>query len=200
MIWNNHNRDMKDGEHAFLSPSTYSWLNYDDEKLVQTYINKLAASRGTALHALAANLIKMKVMLPNTQNTLNMYVNDSIRFKMEPERKLYYSRFCYGTADAIGIDKKEYVRVFDLKSGKIKASFNQLRIYLALFFLEYPQFKPGTVRGMETRIYQNDEIRIEKPNADDILPIMDRIVRYSKVLERLEEEYDDGFDSYGSGS
>lgn len=190
MIWNNHNRDMKDGEHAFLSPSTYSWLNYSDEKLFQTYINKLASVRGTELHALAKDLIKMRILLPDTKQTLNMYVNDAIRLKMEPEVKLYYSKFCFGTADCIGM-KDGIIRVWDLKTGKIKASFQQLRIYLALFFLEYPEYKPGLVDGMETRIYQGDEIRTENPSVEDILPIMDKIVRYTKILGGLEERYDE---------
>lgn len=191
MRWNNHNREMKDGDHAFLSPSTYSWLNYSDEKLFQTYINKLASARGTAIHALAKDLIKMRILLPDSKQTLNMYVNDAIRLKMEPEVKLYYSKFCFGTADCIGV-KDGVIRVWDLKTGKIKASFQQLKIYLALFFLEYPEYKPGKMEEMEIRIYQSDEIRTEHPETDEIVPIMDRIVRYSKFLDGLEERYNDG--------
>lgn len=199
MMWKDFSRSFKDGDHAFLSPSVYSWYNYTDDKLVTSYINKLAASRGTALHSLACGLIKMKVKLPEVDKTLNLYVNDAIRFKLKPEYKMYYSKFCYGTSDAINYSDG-VLRVSDLKTGKTKVSFLQLRIYAALFFLCYPEIRLEEVERIETRIYQNDEVYYEEHGIDDILPIMDKIKRYSKVLERLEEEYDEGFDSYGSRS
>lgn len=198
MIWNNHSKEIPKGSHAFLSPSTYSWCKYDDDKLVRTYINKLAAARGTAIHELAQKLIGMKVRLPDTEDTLNMYVNDAISAKLEPEKQLYYSKFCYGTADAIGV-KDGKLTIYDLKTGKIPASFVQLEIYSALFFLEYLQFKPESTR-IELRIYQNNEVKVEEPEIDVIVPIMDRIVRFSRALQYLEDEYDEGFDTLWGGT
>lgn len=194
MIWNNHSREIPKGAHAFLSPSGHSWCNYNDDKLVKIYINKLASARGTALHELAQRLIHMKVRLPEKQETLNMYVNDAISAKLEPEKQLFHSKFCFGTADAIGV-KDGKLTIYDLKTGKIPASFVQLEIYAALFFLEYPQFKIDST-DIELRIYQNDEIKMEEPETDEIVPIMDRIVRFSKVLQHLEDEYDDGFEEW----
>lgn len=200
MWWNDHKETRKlFGEHAFLSPSSYSWVNYTDEKLADTYINKLAVSRGTALHTVAADLIKLKIRLPDTEKTLNQYVNDAITLSMVPEQALFYSKFCFGTADTICVEPK-VLRIHDLKTGITKASFMQLRIYAALFFLEYENFyKPGDL-DIELRIYQNDEVRIEQPETDDILPIMDTIIRFSRHLEVMEEQYDDGFDALGSRS
>jgi hypothetical protein len=60
----------------------------------------------------------------------------------------------------------------------------QLEIYAALFCLEYGH-KPGEI-DMELRIYQNDEILIHKPEADDILPIMDHIVHLDKILSKVD--------------
>ena len=60
----------------------------------------------------------------------------------------------------------------------------QLEIYAALFCLEY-KIKPGDIR-MELRIYQNDEILVYEPTAEDILPIMDKIVHVNKMLEKIE--------------
>lgn len=197
MFWKDFSRTFKDGEHSFLSPSIHSWINYNDDKLVTTYLNRLAASRGTALHALACNLIKMKVALPDAEKTLNMYVNDCIRNKMRPEEKLYYSKFCFGTADAINF-KDRTLKVFDLKTGKTKVSFMQLRIYAALFFLCYPEIKLSDVEEVELRLYQNNEIMVEKPEVDDILPIMDKISRYSRILQGLEDEYDEGSTTHWS--
>lgn len=195
MIWKDFSRSFKDGDHSFLSPSAHSWYNYDEDKLIKVYMNKLAASRGTVVHALACNLIKLKVKLPSTKTTLNMYVNDAIKFGLRPEYKLYYSKFCYGTADAIGFEDW-FLRVSDLKTGKTKVSFLQLKIYVALFFLCYPEFELRNMKGIELRIYQNDEVLIENPEIDEILPIMDKITRYTKILQLMEDEYDEGFDSY----
>ena len=41
---------------------------------------------------------------------------------------------------------------------------------------------------MELRVYQNDEIIVYNPTAEDILPIMDKIVHLDKILEKLELE------------
>lgn len=192
MLWNDHSRDMPDGSHSFLSPSLHSWLNYSDEKLVKVYINKLAAQRGTALHDLACRLIKLKKLLPDEKETLNMYVNDAIRLKLEPEKKLYYSKYCFGTADTIGI-VKDVLHIHDYKSGTVKASMSQLEIYTALFFLEYSAYyKPGDL-DIELRIYQNDNVVIEEPSTDKIVPIMDKIVRYSRVLNDLDIQYNEDF-------
>lgn len=199
MYWNDHKREMPEGSHSLLSPSTHSWLNYSDEKMAKCWASKEAVKRGTNLHDLACRLIRMKVKLPEDGKTLSMYVNDAISFGMDPEVKLYYSKYCFGTADAIST-KDNFIRIHDLKTGKLKASMLQLKIYLALFFLEYPEYKPGMVEGMEIRIYQSNDVRIEKPEADEILPIMDKIVHFDKMLTRLEDAYDEQFDSYWGGT
>lgn len=145
MIWKDFSKKFRDGEHAFLGASNHAWYNYDDEKLVRIYINKLAASRGTAMHALACSLIKLKVKLPENGSTLSLYVNDAIKLGLRPEEKLFYSKFAYGTAD--GIDFKDGIlRVSDLKTGKTKVSFLQLMIYAALFFLCYPEIPLKNVK------------------------------------------------------
>ena len=76
MNFNNHSS--LEGKHAFLSASKYSWLNYDEEQLIQAYQNYEAIQRGTDLHDLAKRCIELGVRLPRTKSTLNMYVNDAI--------------------------------------------------------------------------------------------------------------------------
>lgn len=190
MIWKDFSKKFKDGEHAFLGASNHAWYNYDDEKLVRVFVNKLAASRGTALHDLACKLIKMKVRLPKDGSTLSLYVNDAIDLGLRPEEKLFYSNFAYGTADSIDF-KDGALRVSDLKTGKTKVSFLQLKIYAALFLLCYPEIPLKMVKKIELRIYQNKEVLLETPDIDEILPVMDKIKRYSKILEELEENYDE---------
>lgn len=198
MIWKDFSKAFKDGEHAFLGASQHAWYNYDDEKLIKVFISRLAASRGTALHKLACELIQMKVDLPPNGSTLSLYVNDAIRFGLRPEEKLWYSKFAYGTADAIDF-KDGILRVSDLKTGKMKVSFLQLKIYASLFLLCYPEIPLKMVKKIELRIYQNKDVLMETPGIDDILPVMDKIERYSRILEELEINYD-RIDSYWSGS
>lgn len=69
-----------EGQHAFLSASGYHWINYSEEKIADAYAKYRAAQRGTALHAFAAQCIKLGQRLPKSQKTLNMYVNDAIGY------------------------------------------------------------------------------------------------------------------------
>lgn len=186
MKWNDHSRDIPEGAHAFLGASKYSWLNYTEEKLIESYNNFLAKERGVKLHALACQLIKLKQKLPSSRKTLNMYVNDSIGYDMTPEQGLYYSSNCFGTADAIGF-RRNILRVHDLKTGITPASMHQLEIYAALFCLEY-NITPGLLSDCELRIYQNDSVIVEHAEPDLILPIMDKIKIFSKRIEKLKED------------
>ena len=174
-----------EGKHAYLSASKYHWINYDEEKLVEHYSKFQATLKGTILHDFACQCIKLGQKLPKSQKTLNMYVNDAIGFKMNPEQVLYYSDNCFGTADAI-IFRNNLLRIHDLKTGVTKAHMEQLEVYAALFCLEYKK-KPGNI-DMELRIYQNNEIIIHNPTAEDILPIMDKIISFDKIIEKLKLE------------
>lgn len=62
----------------------------------------------------------------------------------------------------------------------------QLEVYAALFCLEY-KVNPEDIQ-MELRLYQNDEIVVFNPTADDILPIMDKIKHLDKLLLEMTEE------------
>ena len=175
------------GQHAFLGASKYAWINYDDDKLAQAYINSLAVQRGTELHDFAATCIRLKQPLPRIRKTLNMYVNDALRYMLTPEQPLYFSRNCFGTADGISFDeKKKFLRIHDLKTGATPAHMEQLQIYAALFCLEY--HKRPEQFGMELRIYQNDEIQICLPDSKDIEKIMTTIIRFDEKIEKMKLE------------
>jgi hypothetical protein len=149
-------------------------------KLLETYNNMMAAQRGTELHAFAAQCIKLRQKLKGKDNLAN-YVNDAVGFGMTPEVVLYYSDVCFGTADAIKFDeKKKFLRIHDLKTGVTKVHMEQLEVYAALFCLEY-HMKPGDI-GMELRIYQNDDVMIFEPTAENIVPIMDKAVSFTKLI------------------
>lgn len=183
MNFNKHSN--LEGQHAFLGASKYHWINYSEDKVAEAYSKFLATQKGTVLHAFAAQCISLGQKLPKSQKTLNMYVNDAIGFKMTPEQVLYYSDNCFGTADAI-LFRNGLLRIHDLKTGQIPAHMEQLEIYAALFCLEY-KVKPGDIE-MELRLYQNNEILYHNPTAEDIVPIMDKIITLSKVITRLREQ------------
>lgn len=183
MIFNSHSKLA--GLHAFLSPSKASWTNYDEDKLDRVYTTAMAARRGDQLHAFAADAIRLGQNLPRTKQTLNMYVNDAIGYRMIPEQPLFFSENCFGTADAIQF-KRNLLRIHDLKTGVIPASFRQHEVYAAIFCLEY-NFKPTAIK-IELRIYQNDEIRIMEGDPLVITNIMDKIVQFDKRINMLRVE------------
>ena len=175
-----------EGLHAPFSASQSSWLRYDDEKALTVYRNKKAAEMGTRLHEWAKETIDLGIKQPKSKKTIYNYVNDAIGFKMSTEVVLFYSNFFFGTADAISF-RNNVLRIHDLKTGtvgKIEDHMEQLEIYAALFCLEY-KVKPGEIE-MELRVYKNDDVLIHTPTAEDILPIMDRIIHLNKILEENE--------------
>lgn len=189
MRFNRHSN--LEGLHAPFSPSQSSWLRYDEEKVLEVYSNKKAAEYGSRIHAWAAETIKLGMKQPKSKQTVAAYINDAIGFKMEPEVVLFHSERFFGTADAISFRKKGgrwLLRIHDLKTGKIPAKMDQLKVYAALFCLEYG-YKPADI-DMELRLYQNDEVVYHIPTPDEITPIMDKIVYFDRLLEKLDKEGD----------
>ena len=175
------------GKHAFLGASQYHWLNYDPEKVTQKYISYLARLRGTELHEFAAQCIRLGQKLSGSRKTLNRYVNDAIGCGMSPEVTLFYSENCFGTTDAICF-RNNILRIHDLKTGIEPASMWQVRIYAALFCLEY-RVKPEEIEII-LRIYQNDEILEETADPMIIRDIMKKIVNGDKIIAKLRSEED----------
>lgn len=183
MNWNNHSE--LEGQHAFLSASNYHWLNYTPEKLVTVYKNNVAKEEGIWLHAFASMAIQKGLKLAKTKSTINLFVNDCIGFKMKSEQLLYYSPNAFGTADAISF-KDNTLRIFDFKSGVLRASFKQLDIYAALFCLEY-DVNPSSIK-IEERLYQSNEYVESFPDGEYINSIMASIVGFDNILETVKQE------------
>lgn len=205
MNFNDHSK-LKD-QHALLSASKYHWLNDDSESLFQRFRRQYIPMMGTVLHELAEKRIRYGMKLtksdkrlisfylidhgiPNhifdedyIMETLMPYVNDAIGYRMQPEQVLYFSENCFGTADSISF-RDNYLRIHDLKTGETPAHIEQLEIYAALFCLEY-NIKPGSIQ-MELRIYQSGEILVHEPTAEDILPIMDKIITFDHMLDKMK--------------
>ena len=187
MIWNEHS-DRK-GTHAILSPSSYHWLNYDDEKLISFHENIMAKQEGVELHELASILINKKKKLAKLKDAFNLFVNDCIGFRMRSEQPLEYSENIFGTADAISF-RDGVLMIFDLKTGTTRVSFKQLDVYAALFCLEY-QVDPTSIKIVQ-RIYQFSEYVEVIADGEYIKEVMDRIVRCDYVLEKAKQRIQKG--------
>lgn len=183
MLFNPHS-DLA-GKHSFLSASKSSWVNYDEEKFDRVFRTSIAAARGSELHEWAAWTIKLRLKMARSTRTINSYVNDAISYRMQPEVTLFYSMNAFCTVDAISFSKG-LLRIHDLKTGVTPATFRQLMVYAAYFCLEYRQL-PHDI-AIELRIYQNDEIRIEQPDPEEIVYIMDRIKSFDRRIELLRAE------------
>lgn len=181
MIFNAHS-DLY-GHHAFLSPSNYHWLGYNDQKLEARYAASMAAKRGSDLHALAHEAIRLGIKLSRVNKSLSTYVNDAIAYRMVCEQILYYSENCFGTADTICF-RRNKLRIHDLKTGIVQTSEHQLEIYAALFCLEYG-VDPFSIE-VELRIYQRDEIRVFEPPPEITIDIMNRIIDFDQQIERIK--------------
>lgn len=172
-----------EGQHAFLSPSYYHWLRYDDQKLEARYHTISAARRGTELHKFAERAIELGIKLRGSKTSIAAFVNDSIDYRMHPEVALFYSINCFGHADALGFSSN-LLRIFDLKTGVAKASFQQLEVYAAIFCLEYG-VNPRDI-DIDLRIYQNGEVHEHQPYSEVILEIMDKIIYFDEKIEALK--------------
>lgn len=176
------------GQHAFLSPSAYHWIRYTDQKLKARWTARQASARGTSIHDLAHNAIRLGMEFSRKENpTLSAYVADGIKYKMYVEQPLYYSDNCFGTADTISFRRRQ-LRIHDLKTGLARASMDQLRVYAAIFCLEYA-VDPYDIT-IELRIYQSGNIEVEKPSPEEITTLMETIVWADMEVEKYKAEED----------
>ena len=203
MIW--HKYYKLEGQHAgILGASKPNWVEDEDEQFHQRILSYYANQIGTMLHATAKKYVsnhwimhkydKSSVALDLIDKgiparvidildydsmflNLMAYINDSVRFGLDPEVLLYYSDLCFGTADAINyFDKTKILRIHDLKTGKTPAKIEQLLMYAALFCLDY-RVNPEEIKETELRIYQLCEVLIHQPSAEEIRFFMNQIKR-----------------------
>jgi hypothetical protein len=181
-------------DHALFSPSKYYWINYTDDELVEYVRNAKAVEIGVRKHAFAAEAISLGYKLAKTKDSVTMHVNDAIGFKMMPEVKLVYSENVFGTADAIAF-RDHTLRIHDLKTGKSPTHMEQLMIYAALFYLEYQNMKEGDDvvgdpfhNSTILRIYQTGEILEYKPEPDEIMKYMNKIISCDKAARKIMRE------------
>lgn len=172
-------RSNLDGVHALFSPSSPYWLNYDEARTIAFIDNIHAKERGTRLHAWAAETIELRRRQEKTADCISLYINDAIGYGMSTEVCLYYSNYFFGHCDAISFENNT-LRIFDLKTGKEKGDMRQLKIYAALFCLDYGMSPFDLI--FDLRIYQYDGSTKCAPDPSEIREIMDNIIKKDKIL------------------
>ena len=183
-----------EGLHAPFPASQSAWIRYDDEKAKEVYERRKAAERGSRLHEWAKQTIDLGIKQPKSNKTLYAYVNDAIGFKMSTEVVLFYSDRFFGTADAISFRKnpktgRNILRIHDLKTGVVgepDKHFEQLKVYAALFCLEY-KYKPGEI-DFSLGVYKKDEVAFCEPDPEEIVYIMNKIIHLDKLLAKIDNE------------
>src|SRR3954471_1981755 len=175
-----------EGQHAFLSPSSYHWINYDEEKLAYRYKTIRASLEGLEQHRYAAICIEERIVQDDETTTVGMYINQCIQYRMSAEIVLFYSPNAFGTVDSIAYRHRR-LRISDLKTGVSRTSEHQLEVYAALFCLEY-DLDPLSMRDIELRIYQDNSVRMYLGDPYFIKGIMEKVVKFDEVLNRLREE------------
>lgn len=181
-------KNISNNDHAFLSPSKFHWIRYDKEKLIKAYYNWRNVQNGTKLHALAETLILARHEQKRDGTTFNTYVNDAIKYKMEPEKLLWYSENLFGHADALMFkppigSRKGILRIHDLKTGIIPAHFDQLIIYAAIYCVTNNVDTDSI--DIELRIYQNDDVQIYEPTCEEMNEYISSMVEADNIVNEL---------------
>jgi len=141
---------------------------------------------GVEHHRYAAICIEEGIVQDDETTTVGLYINQCIQYKMSPEVVLFYSPNAFGTVDAIAY-RYRLLRISDLKTGVTRVSMYQLYVYAALFCLEY-EIDPFSLRGIELRLYKDGRVLKDEPDPEYIKGIMDKIVLFDGILNRLREE------------
>lgn len=128
-------------------------------------------------------LSNMKYVPADVYATVKAYVNDSVSCFMSPEEIVEYSEFFFGTADALMFDnKKQHLKIFDLKTGSRPGKIEQLYCYSALYCLSN-KIDPFDI-SFDLRIYQNAEVLMKEPDPVDVRGLMDTIIRFDSLAAR----------------
>lgn len=114
--------------------------------------------------------------------TLSIFVNDAIGFRMDSEVILAYNEdYAFGTSDAFCCDEKtKTIRIHDLKTGIHPVKMDQLLLYAANYCLEYNK-NPKNYK-FELRIYQCADVIEYFPDPSEVEDHMQKIIHATKVL------------------
>ena len=153
-------------------------------KDVETHIYEKYYSLEYGLSSFGLTLLKNLKYLPEeTFGTIKNYINDCVGLKMETEVLIDFTDNFFGTADALRFDDKG-LKIFDLKTGSMPAKIEQPLIYASLYLLKN-RLDPKNV-PVELRIYQNNDILRAIPSPDELVPVMNTIIHFDKLMDDLK--------------
>ena len=197
MNWNDHSREGLD-EHAILSPSGFSWINYGNDemlnKLTSRYLSAMRAPAGTAIHDFAASCITLKEKLPkqinNVVKMIKLYMfNNKVLYKPELinfigslpphvfNTLIIYVNDCIG----FGMDPEKMLVYSDCCFGTTDAiSFNNN-------ILRISDLKTGDGPAhMEQLLVYDALFCLEYRFRPDQIKIENRLYQFGEVQELLE--------------
>jgi len=152
-------------------------------KDVETHIYEKYSSAEYGLSSYGRTLIfNMKYVPEETFSTVKSYINDCVVSKMETEVLVDFSENFFGTADAVRFDGK-HLMIFDLKTGATPAKIEQPVIYACLYLLKY-RLDPKEV-SVEVRIYQSNDILRATPDANELIPVMNKIIHFDNIMNEF---------------
>lgn len=148
MNWNRHSE--LEGSHAFLSASKYYWINYDAEKLIESYNSFTAVQKGTELHDFASRCIRLGQKLYGGKTTLSMFVNDAM-----PEQNSKGLNWSYGISGyrlAHALLNWQVEQLSDEYFRMVNTDSDDLKVILKAFGLNLPArlFTRGDLRSLKS--------------------------------------------------
>ena len=126
-------------------------------------------------------------------------MNDSINtaFAVGVENFVLFNTEKYGNLQAImphllNASQEHQIVLFSQYSWqteKIKwlNSFTDRKIGLLAEISKQYNIKPGSIK-VELRIYQSDAVKTHNPTAEEILPIIDKIITFDKRINKMKAE------------
>lgn len=153
-------------------------------KDIETHIYEKYYSDDYGLSDYGLVLLKnLKYVPEETYGTVKSYINDCVGFHMDTEVLLDFSENFFGTSDAVKYDGNG-LKIFDLKTGSAPAKMEQPLVYAALYLLKN-RIDPKTI-PVELRIYQNNDILRARPTEEEIIPVMNTIIHFDKIMDNFK--------------
>lgn len=216
MNWNDHSKLV--GKHAILSPSSYSWINYDVGKpdaydartaLFNRYCSTYSQAIGTLVHDYARKRILYKMpMKKGDKASLLFYLRDNGIPENVVDMEFLFENILYYVNDAIQYSMSPETMLYYSENcfgcaDAISFKKNMLRIHdlktgrlpahieqLEIYAALFclEYDKKPGDIDMELRIYQPFNMIVFNPDATDIFPIMDQIVSQDRFLTKIRNE------------
>lgn len=166
MIYNDHSK-LK-GQHATLSPSSVTWIRYDNdklqEKLSQNYYSSLRVQMGTALHEFAASNIDIRQKLSSNKKHLIQMIRVFLKAKEHSNAMIDFAN---------SLPDEVYTTLVDYVNDSISYRMDTEQI----LFYSYNCF--GTADAIS---FKNNVLRISDLKTGDYPAHMEQLLIYAALF------------------